>query len=48
MGDLYEPPFTSLSPGGPEHLFTDEEIDTIETVLDSIRATAVPQGQAAG
>ncbi|NYH52981.1 type I site-specific restriction endonuclease [Nocardiopsis arvandica] len=48
IGDLYEPPFTCVSPGGPERVFSDAEVDTIEEVLKDIRATAVPRERAAG
>jgi type I restriction enzyme R subunit len=41
-GLLYEQPFTSLAPGGPETIFEDNDVDAIVTVLDAVRATAVP------
>ncbi len=48
VGDLYEPPFTSVSPGGPESVFSDAEVDTIQEVLEGFRATALPPERAAG
>ncbi|QXJ22443.1 DEAD/DEAH box helicase family protein [Actinomadura graeca] len=39
---LYEPPFTAHAPGGPEDLFTEEEVTSIVDVLDFVRSTAVP------
>ncbi|GIE27249.1 restriction endonuclease subunit R [Actinoplanes italicus] len=41
-GQLYEPPFTAVAPGGPEDLFADADVDTLISVLDRIRATAMP------
>lgn len=38
---LYESPFTSRAPSGPEDLFTDEEVDDIVAVIREIKATAV-------
>lgn len=43
VGDLYEPPFTSVSPGGPEDVFGDSGVDSIEEVLGRIKATAIPR-----
>jgi type I restriction enzyme R subunit len=44
---LYEPPFNSLAPGGPEDVFPEPDVDAIVTVLDSVRATAIPAEQSA-
>lgn len=42
VGDLYEPPFTGVSPSGPEGVFSDAEVDAIVEVLQGIKETAVP------
>ena len=42
IGLLYEQPFTGLAPGGPETIFENADVDAIVTVLDRVRATAVP------
>jgi type I restriction enzyme R subunit len=44
---LYEPLFTNQVSGGPEVLFRPEEVDDIEAVLTSVRATAIPITQTA-
>ena len=46
VGQLYGPPFTQLALSGPEKLFTEPEIDTIASVLDKVRSTAIPQDTA--
>ncbi|MCA1226705.1 DEAD/DEAH box helicase family protein [Saccharopolyspora sp. 6M] len=38
---LYESPFTTRAPAGPEDLFTDSEVDDLVSVIHSIKATAV-------
>ena len=38
---LYEPPFTSYAPQGPDALFTTAQVDELFGVLDDIRATAL-------
>ncbi|WP_433228782.1 DEAD/DEAH box helicase family protein [Actinomadura formosensis] len=48
VGALYRPPFTGLAPGGPEDLFTDTEVTSIQHVLEHVRATAVPADSQAG
>jgi type I restriction enzyme, R subunit len=47
VGALYEPPFTSRAPGGPEDLFTEAKVDVLVAALHGIRATAIPADQAA-
>ena len=39
-GLLYEPPFTSYAPQGPDALFTSAQVDELFGVLDHIKATA--------
>ena len=41
VGLLYEPPFTSYAPQGPDALFTSAQMDELEGVLDHIKATAL-------
>ncbi|WP_245695569.1 type I restriction-modification enzyme R subunit C-terminal domain-containing protein [Actinopolyspora saharensis] len=38
---LYDSPFTSRAPSGPEDLFTDDEVDEIVSIVKEIKATAV-------
>lgn len=38
---LYEPPFTSYAPQGPDALFTSAQVDELFGVLDHIKATAL-------
>ena len=40
VGLLYEPPFTSYAPQGPDALFTSAQVDELFGVLDHIKATA--------
>ena len=40
-GLLYEPPFTSYAPQGPDALFTSAQVDELFGVLDHIKATAL-------
>ncbi|MFR9752275.1 DEAD/DEAH box helicase family protein [Nocardia sp. 004] len=47
VGELYEQPFRSLAPEGPEQLFSDEQVDRMVTVLNSIRTTAIPESSVA-
>lgn len=44
---LYEPPFTDVAAGGPERLFGDAEVDSLISVIEGIRANAVPEPEAA-
>lgn len=39
---LYEPPFTQLAPTGPESLFTEPDIDRLFSLIDAVRANALP------
>ncbi|MBR8745181.1 type I restriction-modification enzyme R subunit C-terminal domain-containing protein [Nocardiopsis sp. MG754419] len=48
VGGLYEPPFTGVAPSGPEAVFGDAGVDSIEVILDRIKATAVPSESATG
>ncbi|WP_151481863.1 DEAD/DEAH box helicase family protein [Streptomyces albicerus] len=41
-GDLYEAPFNALAPTGPEDIFDEDDVDTVVTILDAIRGTAIP------
>ena len=40
-GQLYESPFTDLTPRGPDELFTDAELDELMRNLEAVRANAV-------
>lgn len=42
VGALYETPFTHRSPGGPEELFAEDEIDELAAVFGVVRARALP------
>ncbi|WP_055477913.1 DEAD/DEAH box helicase family protein [Sphaerimonospora mesophila] len=44
---LYESPFTSVAPGGPETIFSDPDVDALVEVLATVQATAVPEESAA-
>lgn len=39
---LYDPPFDSIAPSGPEDVFTEAEITELERVLESVTASAQP------
>jgi type I restriction enzyme R subunit len=39
---LYDQPFTSIAPGGPEDLFPEADISTMIAAIDSVTATAIP------
>lgn len=38
---LYEPPFTDLTPRGPDELFDNSSLDELVRVIDSVRLMAV-------
>jgi type I restriction enzyme, R subunit len=38
---IYESPFTNLNAQVPEGLFSRQQVDSLVTVLDSIRASAI-------
>lgn len=42
IGDLYEGPFLDRAPGGPDDLFTGEEIDDLRIVFTHLQRTAKP------
>ncbi|WP_210634805.1 DEAD/DEAH box helicase family protein [Streptomyces sp. GESEQ-13] len=44
---LYDPPFNALAPRGPEDLFDEADIDGMDQIIKSIRATAVAEEGAA-
>lgn len=46
VGALWQPPFQSLAPIGPEALFSDDQVSGIVTALKQARTTAVPDGGA--
>ncbi|MGW0007337.1 DEAD/DEAH box helicase family protein [Nocardia grenadensis] len=41
VGALYEPPFKTVAPMGPEDIFPEEDVDRIVAVVESIRTTAL-------
>ena len=45
---LYRPPFSGLAPGGPEDLFSETEVTSIQHILERVRATAFPTDSQAG
>lgn len=47
VGALYEPPFKSVAPAGPEDIFSEEDVDRIVAVVENIRTTALPEQAAA-
>jgi type I restriction enzyme, R subunit len=47
LGLLYEPPFTTLAPGGPEALFADAEVDDLITAIRAVDTNARPKDEAA-
>jgi type I restriction enzyme R subunit len=48
VGDLYDQPFTSRAPYGPDTFFSNTEVDVIENVLTSLKTTAIPADSEAG
>ena len=47
IGRLYESPFIEIAPHGPESLFAADDVDRIDEILKSVRATAAPVGEVA-
>jgi type I restriction enzyme, R subunit len=47
LGLLYEPPFTTLAPGGPEALFADAEVEDLITAIRAVDTNARPTDEAA-
>ena len=45
---LYESPFTDRAPTGPDHLFSDPEIDGIVVILDDIKSRAMAAADSFG
>jgi len=39
---LYQPPFTSIAPGGPEDLFIEVDINAMTQMMQAVNATAMP------
>ena len=37
---FYDAPYTNISPTGPQQLFTPEQIEELDQVLDSVRQNA--------
>lgn len=46
VGALYEPPFKSVAPTGPEDIFSEEDVDRIVAVVRNIRTTSLADQQA--
>ncbi|MFC6015358.1 type I restriction-modification enzyme R subunit C-terminal domain-containing protein [Plantactinospora solaniradicis] len=44
---LYESPYTGVAPHGPETLFGSDEVDELITIVNSVRARAVPATEVA-
>jgi len=44
---LYEPPFSSIAPRGPEQLFTEAKVDVLVDALHAVRQRAIPVRDAA-
>ncbi|MFB6805887.1 DEAD/DEAH box helicase family protein [Streptomyces sp. NPDC056387] len=47
LGDLYEDSFADLSPGGPDDLFTGEELEVLGVIFKELERTARPTTLAA-
>jgi type I restriction enzyme R subunit len=41
VGLLYEPPFTSYAPQGPDVLFTSAQVEQLFSMLKHVKATAL-------
>ncbi|MGH3390172.1 MAG: type I restriction-modification enzyme R subunit C-terminal domain-containing protein [Actinomadura sp.] len=48
VGHLYEQPFTSRAPHGPDSVFSDTDVDGIAHVLTVVKNTAIPTDAKAG
>lgn len=42
VGDLYEQPFTSRAPHGPDGIFSDTDVDVMADLLKHVKKTAIP------
>lgn len=47
LGDLYEDSFADLAPGGPDDLFTGEELEILNVIFKELERTARPTTLAA-
>ncbi|MFF0511068.1 DEAD/DEAH box helicase family protein [Streptomyces sp. NPDC004250] len=47
LGDLYEDSFADLAPGGPDDLFTGEELEVLNVIFKGLERTATPTTLAA-
>ncbi|WP_030734019.1 DEAD/DEAH box helicase family protein [Streptomyces griseus] len=47
LGDLYEDSFADLAPGGPDDLFTGEELEVLNVIFKELERTAKPTTLAA-
>lgn len=46
-GSLYEAPFTTVAPQGPEGIFPSNDVDELIAAIDAVRANATPAGEVA-
>lgn len=42
LGDLYEDSFADLAPGGPDDLFTVDELAALKVIFQELQRTATP------
>ncbi|WP_258039727.1 type I restriction-modification enzyme R subunit C-terminal domain-containing protein [Streptomyces sp. SM1] len=47
LGDLYEDAFSDLAPGGPDDLFTGDELERIKVIFKELERRAQPTTLAA-
>ena len=47
LGDLYEDSFADLAPGGPDDLFTGDELERLKVIFKELERTAQPTTLAA-